>query len=120
MFGVLVSREATLAERIEHYSIPEPNTGCSLWLGTVNPKGYGRMWWQGRMQQSHRLAWMAEYGDVPDGLFVLHRCDFPPCCNPSHLFLGTIAENNADMIAKGRHRSPSGPKKKARYVRGVS
>ncbi len=51
---------------------------------------------------AHRAAWEYTRGPVPAGLFVLHRCDNPPCCNPAHLFLGTQADNMADMQAKGR------------------
>lgn len=53
--------------------------------------------------RSHRAAWELTHGPVPDGLFVLHRCDNPPCCNPAHLFLGTRGDNNRDARAKGRH-----------------
>lgn len=56
----------------------------------------------------HRLAYLHEYGEIPNGLHVLHRCDNPPCCNPAHLFLGTNDENMADKIAKGRQSRLSG------------
>jgi len=50
------------------------------------------------------VAWEDVNGPISDGLWVLHRCDNPPCCRPDHLFLGTPADNTADMIAKGRGR----------------
>jgi hypothetical protein len=51
---------------------------------------------------AHRRAWELTHGPITDGLHCLHHCDHPPCCNPSHLFLGAPADNVADMVAKGR------------------
>ena len=77
--------------------------GCIIWTGRGNGQyGYGSMSFRGRRVGVHRLAWMLRHGPVPDGLYVLHRCDTPPCLNPDHLFLGTKADNSADMVAKGR------------------
>lgn len=53
-------------------------------------------------RRAHRLAWELANGPVPAGQFVLHRCDNPPCARPDHLFLGTAADNTADMRSKGR------------------
>lgn len=55
---------------------------------------------------AHRMAWELHQGSPPGNAHVLHRCDNPPCCNPSHLFLGDNTANIADRVAKGR--SPRG------------
>lgn len=79
---------------------------CWLWQGSVNKDGYGRLQvgprGANRMWAAHRLAYALHNGPIPDGLWVLHHCDNPPCCNPAHLFLGTLADNHADMDSKGR------------------
>jgi predicted XRE-type DNA-binding protein len=76
---------------------------CREWQGPRDRKGYGLTTWRGRSAHTHRLAWELTYGPVPPGMCVLHRCDNPPCCEPTHLFLGTRADNAADAMTKGRH-----------------
>ena len=81
------------------------DNGCLLWRDTP-PDRYGRVSWHNRPVGAHRLAWQLTHGAPPDDLFVCHHCDTPPCFEPSHLFLGTAADNTADMYAKGRNFPP--------------
>jgi hypothetical protein len=87
---------------------------CWEWRAARNPRGYGVINDGTRIQLAHRVAWALEHGSVPDGISVLHRCDNAACVRLDHLFLGTRADNNADMMAKGRSRAGSNP------PRGVS
>ena len=64
--------------------------------------GYGRIKVRGRRVLVHRLAYELTYGEVPEGMKVLHRCDNPPCWRPDHLYAGTSADNMRDRSVRGR------------------
>ncbi len=80
------------------------------WQGSRDAMGYGRISVNGQPILTHRVAWELINGPIPNGLYVCHRCDNPPCVTVIHLFLGTNSENQLDSVAKGRHRSASEPR----------
>ena len=76
-----------LPERIESKLIPEPNSGCWLWLASVKDKknDYGNVGWQGRVWSAHRLVYTLLRGAISKGLSLDHLCRTTICCNPDHL-----------------------------------
>lgn len=109
--------------------------GCWIWTGRTAKGGYGYISRDGRDVVASRVGYELAYGPIPDGMFVLHNCpggDNPTCQRPEHLWLGTIADNARDMVAKGRQNNRVGEAAhlarlteaqvreiRARYVPGV-
>lgn len=93
--------------------VVETEDGCLEWTRSTNEHGYGWIYdpdWhtKRKLRKTHQVAWEVAFGPVPEGLWVLHHCDNPPCCNPNHLFLGDCQGNVDDMVAKNRQGSAKG------------
>ena len=97
-----------LAKANKNGPVARPELGpCWMWIGSRNPQGYGHIKTGSRLTKAktelaHRVAWELERGVIPEGLCVCHKCDNPSCVRVEHMFLGTRADNNHDMDAKGR------------------
>lgn len=100
-----------------------PQGDCWVWIADRCKDGYGSIKINKKTSRSHRVSWEIHNGPIPDSLWVLHKCDNPPCVNPDHLFLGTVRDNVDDMMRKGRtlkglnHPSHTNPEAWARGER---
>lgn len=82
------------------------NSDCWIWTAGKHRNGYGNFSYKRKTQFAHRISYQIFKGSIPNGLHVLHKCDVRACVNPNHLFLGTHADNMADMINKGHLKIP--------------
>ncbi len=101
-------KKASLKERFEEKYIPEPMSGCWLWVGATGPNGYGHMGFNGKYLSSHRVSFELFKGAIPKNICVLHKCDNKACVNPDHLFIGTHKDNYEDMVKKDRRVTSKG------------
>lgn len=90
------AREGTFAERF--WRKVQKTKTCWEWIGYRDRDGYGRVC----SRRANKVSWEMHNGPIPDGMFVLHHCDNPPCVRPDHLFLGTNRDNVDDMMRKNR------------------
>lgn len=90
------------SERLWNSCIPEPNSGCWIWMLSLNHCGYGQVEFRKKKAKAHRASWMANVGPIAAGVMVLHKCDNRACINPDHLFLGSAKDNTDDMVRKNR------------------
>lgn len=89
--------------RVDQESDPD---GCWEWTSTRSVQGYGIITYTRLNFMAHRVVWeLTNNRAIPDDMVICHKCDNPPCCRPDHLFLGTQADNMADMRAKGRRKA---------------
>jgi len=94
----------TLLSGFEKFVIKNPE-GCWGWSGCIpkNPR-YGQFRHNMKLERAHRASWIIHFGEIPTGMFVLHKCDNSICSNPDHLFLGNNYDNNKDAYLKGRNK----------------
>lgn len=109
--------QISLSERFHKHVGTEDANGCIPWMASRSKNRFGkptygqltyRLNGKSKTYNTHRLAWLFAFGEIPTGMHVLHRCDNPICLNPDHLFLGTNADNMEDRNKKGRTKGCTG------------
>lgn len=110
--------ETTSRKRLSAY-IPVTESGCWIYTGSWDKKGYGKFKIDGKSTgKAHRFFYERMVGQIPQGRMICHKCDTPACVNPSHLYVGTEADNTRDRIA--RNRSSHGASHSIAIKRGLA
>ena len=107
-----VSVGERMRDRFDDCYIPEPNSGCWLWLRSLRTNGYGQIWTGSIYMRAHRFSWERARSPLKSGECVLHSCDVRSCVNPDHLFVGTKKDNAIDMVRKGRQTHLKNPRRR--------
>ena len=97
----LLNNHMTDLQREQHFWNRVNKDGdCWEWTGGTCKDGYGKTMYQKKHMKTHRVAFLLANGYLPP--LVMHKCDNPPCCNPTHLSPGTVKDNVQDSLRKGR------------------
>jgi hypothetical protein len=107
------NKKRTVEERVNMFwdkvDIKGPND-CWNWKASTDKDGYGQYWIGNTFVRAHRFAFMFNHSCIKEGNLVLHNCDNSRCCNPDHLFEGTVQDNVKDKMTKGRHSYTAHPR----------
>lgn len=98
----IIGRHATADQRLRNIGWTVTAAGCWEWKGATKDGGYGKLGYKGKIVLAHRLSYETYVGPIPNGHFILHSCDNPPCINPEHLAPGDHAENMDQMTTRNR------------------
>ena len=91
-----------LSSKIAENSLRIPESGCWIWMSTIEKSGYGRVCAGKKPFFAHRVSYELKYGEIPQGMMALHHCDVRCCVNPDHIFVGTQQDNMTDKVRKNR------------------
>lgn len=87
---------------LRFYGWTVTDSGCWEFEGNRFSNGYGQLYVDGRKLLTHRLAYEAWVGPIPEGQVIRHKCDNKPCLNPDHLETGTEGDNKRDAVERGQ------------------
>lgn len=112
-----IGRKRSPEERFWEKVDKREENACWLWMAGKNKRGYGVFNGSDNIYGAHCYSWILHNGPIPEGKFVLHKCDNPSCVNPAHLWVGSHTENMRDMFKKNRQAAITKPESFARGER---